>query len=236
MVTNEQKEQLWEAYRRRRPTRVPVTYGANPRMVLFDPKWNPRGITFQECYEDAAAAVEVQLQFMEFKAEFLHQYCDHPLGRPAEWAFYVDNQNTYDSAYFGAELVFRDGQVADVSPPLSIGGVPEGAATLALVMDDPDAPGGTFDHWLVWNIPATTSGVPEGAEPQGLQGRTDFGRLGYGGPCPPSGTHRYFFKLYALDRELDLPKGSRKPELEAAMAGHVLARAQLQGNYRRGGR
>ena len=91
----------------------------NPRVVLFDPKWNPKGVTFQEYYSDAAAAVEVQLQFMEYQRQYLHHYCDHPLGRPAEWEFYVDNQNTYDSAYFGAELVFREGQVVDVAPPLA---------------------------------------------------------------------------------------------------------------------
>ena len=119
MVSNEEKERIWQAYRDGRPTRVPVTYGVNPRVVLFDPQWNPKGITFQEYYSDAAAAVEVQLQFMEYQRQYLNNYCDHPLGRPAEWEFYVDNQNTYDSAYFGAELVFRDGQVVDVAPPLA---------------------------------------------------------------------------------------------------------------------
>jgi hypothetical protein len=121
----------------------------------------------------------------------------------------------------------------DASPPLRIGGVPEGTAALALVMDDPDAPGGTFDHWLAWNIPPDTTELAEGAEPAGVLGRTDFGRLGYGGPCPPGGTHRYFFRLYALDGELDLPEGARKPALESAMEGHVLAEARLQGNYTR---
>jgi len=122
---------------------------------------------------------------------------------------------------------------ADVSPPLTISDVPEGTVSLALVMDDPDAPGGTFDHWLVWNIPAGTTRIPEGAEPEGVQGRTGFGRLGYGGPCPPSGTHRYRFKLYALDRTLDLPEGSGKSALESAMEGHVLAEALLEGRYSR---
>jgi uroporphyrinogen-III decarboxylase len=117
--TNEQKQRVWQAYRDRKPTRVPVTYGINPRVVLFDPKWNPRGISFQEYATDAAAAVEVQLQFMEFQSQYLNQYCDSPLGRPEQWEFYVDNQNTYDSAYFGAPVEFRDGQVADVSPYLA---------------------------------------------------------------------------------------------------------------------
>ncbi len=124
-----------------------------------------------------------------------------------------------------------DGQ--NTSPPLSIGDVPERAVTLALVMDDPDAPGGTFDHWVVWNIPADTQHIPAGTEPEGVQGRTDFGNLGYGGPCPPSGTHRYMLKLYALDTELGLAEGSRKEDLEHAMEGHVVAEALLQGKYRR---
>jgi Raf kinase inhibitor-like YbhB/YbcL family protein len=123
----------------------------------------------------------------------------------------------------------------DTSPELRIDEVPEGAAALALVMDDPDAPGGTFDHWIVWNIAADTTVIAEGKEPQGVQGRTGFGRLGYGGPCPPSGTHRYFFKLYALDAELELRKGAGKAELEAAMEGHVLAQAELMGTYKRTG-
>ncbi len=122
---------------------------------------------------------------------------------------------------------------SNISPPLQIGDVPEGAASLALVMDDPDAPGGTFDHWVVWNIPAQTGEIASGTEPQGVGGRTDFGRMGYGGPCPPSGTHRYMFKLYALDTVLGLARGSRKDDLEAAMQGHVLAEALLEGKYRR---
>ena len=122
---------------------------------------------------------------------------------------------------------------ADASPALEIGGVPEGTAALALVMDDPDAPGGTFDHWLVWNIPPQTAGIPEGTEPEGVQGRTGFGKMGYGGPCPPGGTHRYRFKLYALDRRLDLKAGARKGQLEQAMKGHILAETLLQGTYTR---
>lgn len=122
---------------------------------------------------------------------------------------------------------------ADASPALEISNVPEGTAALALVMDDPDAPGGTFDHWLVWNIPPQTTTIPEGTEPEGVQGRTDFGKLGYGGPCPPSGTHRYRFKLCALDGRLDLKQGARKAQLEGAMEGHVLAEALLQGTYTR---
>ena len=122
---------------------------------------------------------------------------------------------------------------ADISPPLQFSDVPEGAASLALVMDDPDAPSGTFDHWIAWNIPPSTTSIGEGKEPEGAQGMTDFGRNGYGGPCPPGGEHRYFFRLYALDAELDLPEGTSKADLERAMEGHVLEQATLMGKYSR---
>ncbi len=121
----------------------------------------------------------------------------------------------------------------DISPPLQITGVPQEAESLALVMDDPDAPEGTFDHWIVWNIPADTTAVPEGKEPKGVVGRNGFGNLGYGGPCPPRGTHSYRFKLYALDAALDLTPGSSKKRLEKAMRGHILAEALLEGRYSR---
>ena len=121
----------------------------------------------------------------------------------------------------------------NVSPPLTIAGVPQGARALALVMDDPDAPAGTWDHWVVWNIPPETVEIAEDTEPEGVQGITDFGVPGYGGPCPPSGTHRYQFRLYALDRELDLAEGSTKDQLETVVKEHVLAEARLTGLYRR---
>jgi len=121
----------------------------------------------------------------------------------------------------------------DMTPPLRFEDLPKGAASLALVLDDPDAPMGTFDHWVVWNIPPGTTSVEEGREPQGVQGRTSFGRMGYGGPCPPRGVHRYFFKLYALDAMLNLPAGSRKRDLEQAMKGHVIEQAVLMCKYSR---
>jgi len=120
----------------------------------------------------------------------------------------------------------------DVNPPLAIEGVPEGTKTLALIVDDPDAPMGTWDHWIVWNIPATTSKIAENTVP-GTEGMNDFRRRSYGGPCPPSGTHRYFFKVYALDVKLDLSPTSRKRDVEKAMQGHVLAKGELVGLYRR---
>ncbi len=123
---------------------------------------------------------------------------------------------------------------ADVSPALTIEGVPEGAVSLALIVDDPDAPMGTWVHWVVWNLPAGTTEIPEGRLPQGgVQGTNSWGRAAYGGPSPPSGTHRYFFKLYALDTALDLSPKANKNMLLRTMEGHVLARAELMGTYTR---
>ncbi|MEW6719258.1 MAG: YbhB/YbcL family Raf kinase inhibitor-like protein [Thermodesulfobacteriota bacterium] len=123
---------------------------------------------------------------------------------------------------------------ADTSPPLSVRGVPGNAKTLALIVDDPDAPGKTWVHWVVWNIGADTAEIPSNAVPAGaLQGRNDFGKTAYGGPCPPSGTHRYFFKLYALDAALPLNAGATKAQLEEAMKGRVIGNAELIGLYRR---
>ena len=122
---------------------------------------------------------------------------------------------------------------ADTSPPLQIADIPSEAKSLALIVDDPDAPSGLFTHWTVWNIPPQTSVVREGSAPKGVQGTNGFGKSGYGGPCPPSGTHRYYFKLFALDRELDLPFGAKRGQLDAAMKGHVVAQGELMGRYSR---
>lgn len=122
----------------------------------------------------------------------------------------------------------------DVSPELTITGVPDGAASLALIMDDPDAPMGTWVHWVVWNIPVDTAIIEEGFEPGGSTGgRNSWGRTGYGGPAPPSGTHRYFFKLFALDTLLDLPPTADKAALEDAMEEHILDSTELMGTYSR---
>jgi len=121
----------------------------------------------------------------------------------------------------------------NTSPPLQIADIPSEAKSLALVVDDPDAPSGLFTHWAVWNIPPQTTAVGEGNAPKGVQGTNDFGKSGYGGPCPPSGTHRYYFKVFALDRELDLPFGAKRGQLDAAMKGHVVAQGELIGRYSR---
>lgn len=127
----------------------------------------------------------------------------------------------------------------DASPPLSWSGAPGGTKSFALIADDPDAPRGTWVHWVLWNLPATATELKEALPilshlPSGaVQGKNDFGNSGYGGPCPPAGTHRYFFKLYALDALLALNAGATKSQLEAAMKGHVLAQATLMGTYSR---
>jgi hypothetical protein len=121
----------------------------------------------------------------------------------------------------------------DINPELNIEDVPLETKSLALIMDDPDAPIGTFVHWVIWNIPADIKKIEKGQEPQGIEGKTDYGKIGYGGPCPPSGTHRYFFKVYALDTKLNLEEGSSKQDLLDAMKGHIITEAKLMGRYSR---
>ncbi len=119
----------------------------------------------------------------------------------------------------------------DINPPLEIDGIPERAQSLVLIVDDPDAPMGTWDHWVVWNIPPAKK-IEENSVP-GTEGLNDFGKHSYGGPCPPSGTHRYFFKIYALDTKLALNPNSRKKDVERAMEAHVLAKGEILGLYAR---
>jgi Raf kinase inhibitor-like YbhB/YbcL family protein len=122
----------------------------------------------------------------------------------------------------------------DVSPPLGWANVPEEARSLALLVDDSDAPRGVFTHWVAWGLDPGTGGLGEGEAGPG-EGRNDFGTAGYRGPCPPPGPgpHRYVFRLYALDRNLELDPGAGKPELERAIEGHVLTTAELIGTYER---
>jgi hypothetical protein len=131
-------------------------------------------------------------------------------------------------------------QGQDVSPPLAWGEPPAGTQSVALIVDDPDAPGGVFTHWVLFNIPPDSRELPEAVPIQAelargaLQGKTDFGRIGYGGPCPPPGRpHRYQFTLYALDQPLGLEGGASKKQLLSAMEGHILAQGQLTGTYQR---
>lgn len=128
----------------------------------------------------------------------------------------------------------------DLSPGLSWSEAPSNTQSIALVMDDPDAPSGTWVHWVVYDLPPAVRALPEGL-PQdgdlkvgGRQGRNDFRRTGYGGPCPPPGKpHRYFFKLYALDIKTNLNPGATKADLDRAIQGHILAQAELMGRYKR---
>lgn len=127
----------------------------------------------------------------------------------------------------------------DISPPLEWANEPQGTLSLALIADDPDAPVGTWVHWVLYNVPAGTHTLPESVPPDAelsdgrRHGKNSWGRTGYGGPCPPGGTHRYFFKLYALDTVLDLGSGASKEQLLSAMEGHIVAQAELMGTYRR---
>ncbi len=131
-------------------------------------------------------------------------------------------------------------QGADVSPELQWTDPPAGTAAFALIMDDPDAPSGTWVHWVVWNIPAGEHGTEQSFPrqdqlPNGTrQGRNSFRKIGYNGPCPPPGkTHRYFFRVYALRTEMELPPGATRGELDEALKGHVLGHAEYMGTYRR---
>jgi Raf kinase inhibitor-like YbhB/YbcL family protein len=128
---------------------------------------------------------------------------------------------------------------ANVSPPLDWSGAPQTTKSFALICDDPDAPGKAWVHWIVFDLPASRTSLPENVPPQetiaggGKQGMNDFKKIGYGGPCPPSGTHRYFFKIYALDAELKLDSRTTKDQLSQAMKDHVLAQGELMGRYKR---
>jgi Raf kinase inhibitor-like YbhB/YbcL family protein len=127
----------------------------------------------------------------------------------------------------------------DISPPLSWEAIPEGAKSLALIVDDPDAPGGTFVHWVLYDLPADLEGLPENLPPGkgfpigGTEGINSTESTGYTGLCPPRGTHRYFFKVYALDKKLNLPAGETRDRVLQAMEGHVLGQGQLMGRYKR---
>lgn len=154
--------------------------------------------------------------------------------------------NTMDKIVVSS--AFKDGEIIpaeytcdgkNVSPELKWEAIPAGTKSIALIMDDPDAPGGMFVHWVLYNIPAGMRKLPaempknETLGDGSRQGMTDFGRVGYGGPCPPRGTHRYYFKIYALDTMLEMQPGATKIQLENAMKGHVLAQGGLMGRYER---
>ena len=162
--------------------------------------------------------------------------------------FYIDGTETVKmelkSTAFNANGKIPSEHTCDgknTIPELMVSGVPKGAKSLVLIMDDPDIPESVkqsrginvFDHWIAFNINPKTSIIEEGKEPEGVLGKNGAGSLGYIGPCPPDREHRYFFKLYAIDTTLDLPEGSTKAEVESAMEGHILEQAELIGRYLR---
>lgn len=117
-----------------------------------------------------------------------------------------------------------------MNPPLRVQDAPPGTKSLVLIVDDPDAPGGLFTHWLVWNMTPTLTGIAQDNVPSGsVQGTNDFDKLGYGAPCPPSGTHRYFFRVLALDQKLAVKAGSKRAQLDQALRSHILARGEIMG-------
>lgn len=158
----------------------------------------------------------------------------------------IEKEDNMDKISILAEG-FKDGELIpdeytckgkDVSPSLSWTGIPAGTKSITLIMDDPDAPGGTFVHWVLYNVPSETRKLAPGMplyrtfSDGTIQGMTDFGQPGYGGPCPPPGKpHRYYFKIYALDTDLNLQPGATKSQVESAMKGHVLAKGELMGKY-----
>jgi len=161
-----------------------------------------------------------------------------------------DSMNNITRTFSLDSSVFQEGgtipeqytcDADNINPPLAISNVPEEAETLALIMDDPDIPDSVreskgidvFDHWVVFNIPATLTEIVSGQEPDGTLGRNSRGTNGYIGPCPPDGEHRYFFKLYALDTSLNIEEGATKTDVEEAMQGHILEEAQIMGRYSR---
>jgi Raf kinase inhibitor-like YbhB/YbcL family protein len=155
---------------------------------------------------------------------------------PAASRIYVESGAFKDGAMMPEAHAFDKD---NISPEISWSGIPEGARTIALICEDPDAPSGNWVHWIVYNIPASSSGIPEGVPAEGtigggaMQGINDFKKIGYDGPYPPYGTHRYVFRVYALDKALGLEPGADRESLLRAMEGHVLAEGALTGRYKR---
>lgn len=172
-----------------------------------------------------------QAKYVRFMMRILCSIIVVPLG--------IESANNKDSMKITSSAFQDHGNIpsqytcdgANINPPLTIAGVPEKAQSLVLIVDDPDAPKGTWVHWVVWNIPPSTTEITENSVP-GIQGMTNFGKNEYGGPCPPSGTHRYFFKLYALDKKLNLGSKATKKDVERGMKQHVIGQAELVGLYK----
>ncbi len=145
----------------------------------------------------------------------------------------IQNIKVFSSAFEANRTIPRKYTCVgeNINPPLEFEGIPEEAESLVLIVDDPDAPMKTFTHWIVWNIEPVAK-IEEDSIP-GVEGINDFRKIGYGGPCPPSGAHRYFFRVYALNRQLELKAGAGRKELESEMIGHIIAEGELMGKYSR---
>ena len=173
--------------------------------------------------------VKIMLILLPFSAMIVGQQ-----PKPKEVAMKITSSAFSDGALIPIKYTC-DGD--DISPPLVWSDIPENTASFVLINDDPDAPVGTWDHWILFNLEGKTTELAENVDLSKLAGvqlgRNSWRRNDYGGPCPPYGTHRYFFKLYALDMKLDLPAGSSKQDIKKAMAGHILAEAELLGRYKR---
>lgn len=205
----------------------------SPRRSEFFPPHLKRGCGGRDHQRNSAAPQRVVLGNLDDDDPQPVRVCDTHLAQPpwlVQWAL--------EYVHSGACELAPDG--VDVSPPLQWSSVPGATQSLVLIADDPEAPRGTFVHWVIYNLPPDTRRLPEDVLkretlPSGAaQGVNGAGRVGYMGPCPPGGTHRYFFKVYVLDRDLDLGGGATKEDLLDAMEGHILAEGRLVGTYRRG--
>lgn len=193
-------------------------------------------LNIKNTYQDAKIFLKSYLLFCVLFFAFLFLMSDNTIAKE------VDTMQIKNTAFEDNGLIPRkhtcDG--ADISPPLTWTKPPAGTKSIVLICDDPDAPMGTWDHWVLYGLSPETTSLPENVPPQkevlkgAKQGINDFRKIGYGGPCPPKGpAHRYFFKIYALDTELNLPAGITKKDVEKAMKGHILAEGQLMGKYGR---
>jgi Raf kinase inhibitor-like YbhB/YbcL family protein len=210
--------------------------------------------TFMSCRHNRALTTTSVARIAGFLALFASPGCSRPDALPVEDRSRLTIQ-LHSSAFADGAMIPKtftcDGH--DRSPPLEWSGVPSSARALALICDDPDAPAGTWSHWVVFNLPPQVTALKEGVPPeqtlpaavtggsqpaggdfsQARQGKNDFGKTGYGGPCPPRGTHRYYFRLYALDKTLELDSTARRSDVLKAVQGHIVAEGRLVGKYER---
>lgn len=183
--------------------------------------WYLAVTTMQHQQDLKQQTAQIQTQETTTTDQYISKKITMKLSSPA-----FENNGTLSSTFT------CDGE--NINPPLSLSEVPEGTKSLALIVSDPDAPSGDWVHWLVWNIDPTTKEINQNTVPaSSVQGQTDFGQNKWDGPCPPSGTHHYHFKIYALDTMLELPSTFKKAELEEAMKGHITDQTELVGVYQR---